>query len=172
MHTVIDTGRLRLRAFTEDDLDAFHALGTDPEAIRYAGNAPFRSREHALEVLRNAPLRDYAERGFGRFACVWTATGEVIGFSGLKYIPEFGEIELGYRLLPAWWGQGLATEAGAASIHFARSGLGLTRLIAIIHPENAASRKVARKLGFAFERHEVYPFLGDAAAEIWSRSLA
>ena len=172
MNIVIETERLRLRAFTEDDLEAFYLLGTDPDSIRYAGNRPYASREAARESLHAAPLRDYAEYGFGRFACEWKATSEVIGFSGLKFIPEYNEVELGYRLLRPWWGKGIATEAGRASIHFGRETLKLQRLIAIIHPENAASFHVAGKLGFAFESRKHYPFIPDTDMEIWARSLA
>ena len=171
MQTIIETERLRLRAWTDADLDAFYRLGTDPDAIRYAQREPFASREHALEVLHDAPLRDYAERGFGRFACEWKTTGEVIGFSGLKFLPEFNDVELGYRFLPAWWGQGLATEAGTAALHFARMTLKLNRVISVILPENHASQNVARKLGLVLERIEAYAPLDNAPVEIWSRSL-
>ena len=57
----------------------------------------------------------------------------------MKYVPEIGDTELGYRFLPEFWGMGLATEAGRASIEFARSDLGLKRLVAMVHPENVAS---------------------------------
>ena len=51
-----------------------------------------------------APFRDYATYGYGRFACVWKESGAVIGFSGVKYVPEIGDTELGYRFLPEFWG--------------------------------------------------------------------
>ncbi len=134
MDTVIDTGRLVLRRFTMDDLEAFYQLGSRPEIIRYAQSEPLASREQALEFMRAAPFHDYATYGYGRFACVWKATGDVIGFSGVKYVPEIDDTELGYRFLPEYWGRGLATEAGQASIEFARSTLGLKRLVAMVHP--------------------------------------
>ncbi|MCX9155450.1 GNAT family N-acetyltransferase [Niveibacterium sp. 24ML] len=171
MKAIIETERLRLRAWTEADLDVFYLLGTDPDAIRYAQREPYASRAHALEVLHAAPLRDYAEHGFGRFACEWKASGEVIGFSGLKYLPEFNEVELGYRFLPAWWGKGLATEAGQAGIAFARDTLELRRIISVILPENTASANVVRKLGLSFERSELYAPLDNARVDIWARSL-
>ncbi|GAA5176813.1 GNAT family N-acetyltransferase [Niveibacterium umoris] len=172
MNVNIETERLRLRPFTEDDLDAFHRLGTDPDAIRYVGNTPFRSREEALEVLRAAPLADYATRGFGRFACEWKESGEVIGFSGLKYIPEFDEIELGYRFLPAWWGKGLATEAGHASIAFAKATLHLQRVISLVDRENVSAAKVLRKLGFAYESDVEFHVRHGGHIELWSRTLS
>ena len=109
MDTVMDTGRLLLRRFTTDDLDAFYQLGSRPEIIRHAQAVPLASREQALEFMKAAPFHDYATYGYGRFACVWKATGEVIGFSGIKYVPEIEDTELGYRFLPEYWGRGLAT---------------------------------------------------------------
>jgi RimJ/RimL family protein N-acetyltransferase len=154
------------------DLDAFYRLGSQPEIIRYAQAAPLASREHALEFMRSAPFRDYATYGYGRFACVWRATGEVVGFSGIKYVPEIGENELGYRFLPEFWGRGLATEAGEASIEFARSTLGLTRLVAMVHPDNVASARVVTKLGFSIEKTLRYSGLPDMDVGLFARSLA
>ena len=152
MDTVIDTGRLLLRRFQPDDLEAFYQLGSRPEIIRYAQSAPIASRAAALEYMKSAPFHDYATYGYGRLACVWKPTGAVIGFSGIKYVPEIAENELGYRFFEEYWGLGLATEAGRASIEFARSVLGLQRLVAMVHPDNVASARVVTKLGFARER--------------------
>jgi RimJ/RimL family protein N-acetyltransferase len=172
MDTVIDTGRLLLRRFTTDDLEAFYQLGSRPEIIRYAQAEPLASRDQALEFMKAAPFHDYATYGYGRFACVWKATGEVIGFSGIKYVPEIEDNELGYRFLPEFWGMGLATEAGAASIEFARSTLGLERLVAMVHPENVASARVVTKLGFSVEKKLRYSGLPGVDIDLFARSLA
>jgi ribosomal-protein-alanine N-acetyltransferase len=86
METVIDTGRLLLRGFRMDDLEPFFQLCSRPEVIRYTPAGPIASREAARALLEAAPRRDYATYGYGRFACVWKPTGEVIGFSGIKYV--------------------------------------------------------------------------------------
>jgi len=171
MDTVIDTGRLLLRRFTADDLDAFYQLGSQPEVIRYAQATPLASREQALEFMRAAPFHDYATYGYGRLACVWKATGEVIGFSGIKYVPEIEDNELGYRFLPEFWGRGLATEAGEASIDFARSKLRLERLVAMVHPDNVASARVVTKLGFSVEKKLRYSGLPGVDIDLFARSL-
>ena len=171
MDAVIDTGRLVLRRFTLGDLDAFYELCSRSEIIRYAQAAPLASREAALEFMEAAPFRDYATHGYGRFACIWKATGAVIGFSGIKYVPEIEENELGYRFLPEFWGLGLATEAGRASIDFARSDLGLKRLVAMVHPDNAASARVLAKLGFAIERQLRYSGLPGVDVNLFTRDL-
>lgn len=153
--------RLWLRPFTLDDAEAFFELCRDPDIIRYVGNTPLRSLDEARAALRTAPLSDYQRYGYGRLACVWKASGAVIGFCGVKYLPELGENELGYRFLPAFWGQGLATEAGAAVIADARARLHLTRLIGLVHPSNTASMRVLDKLEFVREEELLHPQLGE-----------
>lgn len=56
---------------------------------------------HALKILRSHPIADYRKHGFGRWACVEKTSGRVIGFAGLKHLEDLGEVDLGYRLLPA-----------------------------------------------------------------------
>ena len=171
MDKVVDTGRLLLRRFFPEDLEAFYQLGSRPEIIRYAQGTPYPSREVALEFMRAAPIRDYATYGYGRFACVWKATGQVIGFSGIKYLPEIAENELGYRFLPEFWGRGLATEAGRASVDFARDDLRLKRLVALVHPDNVASSAVVTKLGFRVERRLRGSALPDVDVHLFARAL-
>jgi len=150
--TQLETERLLLRWFTLNDIDAFNELGTNPEIIRYVGNQPFASIDVAKETLTAAPLKDYATYGYGRFACVWKQTGQVIGFCGPKFLPDTGDVDLGYRFLPNFWGRGVATESALASINYARHRLGLERLVGWVHPENVASARVLTKLGFSFDR--------------------
>jgi RimJ/RimL family protein N-acetyltransferase len=170
MTAVLETPRLILRAFTLDDVDAMYQLMTVPDVIRYVGNKPAQSKQDTLDYLQQHPLRDYQVYGYGRFACVWKETGQVIGFSGIKYLEEIQETELGYRFLPEFWRMGLATEAGAAVIQFAKS-LGLTRLVAVIHPENSGSAQVATKLGFALERSTELSLIEEQELLLFARSI-
>jgi RimJ/RimL family protein N-acetyltransferase len=115
---ILETDRLLLREFDEGDAEAFYVLGSDPAITRYTGDpgGGLSSIEHAVQVLLAHPMADYVRHGFGRWACVHKATGTVIGFAGLKHLDELGEVDIGYRLLPAYWGAGLATEAGRAAV--------------------------------------------------------
>jgi RimJ/RimL family protein N-acetyltransferase len=94
-----------------------------------------------------------------------------VGFSGVKYVPEIGDTELGYRFLPEFWGMGLATEAGHASIEFARADLGLRRLVAMVHPDNEASARVLKKLGFAVEKQLRYSGLQGVDVNLFALEL-
>jgi RimJ/RimL family protein N-acetyltransferase len=88
-------------------------------------------------------------------------TGEHVGCTGLRpYRPAERVYELGFHLLPAYWGQGLAEEAARAVIGHAFSTLGANGLFAGHHPENAASRRVLEKLGFRYTHDELYPPTG------------
>lgn len=77
--------------------------------------------------------------------------------------------ELGYRFVPEFRGMGLATEAGQASIDFARSTLGLTRLVALVHPDNTASARAVEKLGFRVEKQVRYSGLDNIDVNLFAR---
>lgn len=167
----LETERLILRRFTMDDVDALFLLNTVPELIRYTGNKPFRSREQAAEFMQKGPLYDYQHHGYGRLACVLKTTQQVIGFTGIKFIDELEENELGYRLLPAYWQMGLAKEAARAVLTQAKSELNLSRIISLIHPENNASKNVVRKLGFQFEKSVPFSLVKEFDVEVFAKRL-
>lgn len=146
---VLETERLILREFDEGDLAAFYVLGSDPAIVRYTGDpVALTSLEHALEILRSRTLADYRKHGFGRWAVVHKADGKVIGFAGLKHLEDRGgEVDVGYRFLPAYWGQGLATEASRPAIEYGFTHLQLPRIVGYVHPANVASVRVLEKLG-------------------------
>lgn len=170
MQAVLETPRLILRSFTLDDVDAMYQLMTVPDVIRYVGNKPAQSKQDVLEYMQQHPLRDYQVYGYGRFACVCKETGQVIGFSGIKFLEEISETELGYRFLPEVWGKGLATEAGKAVIQFAQ-GLGLRRLVAVIHPQNEGSKQVASRLGFTLEGKTQLSLIEECDLLLFSRAI-
>jgi len=167
----LETERLLLRWLTVDDLVVFNELGSNPEIIRYLGNRPFASLDVARETLTSAPLKDYATYGYGRFACVWKQTGQVIGLCGPKFLPDAGEVDLGYRFLPSFWGMGLATESALVVIDYARHELGLRRLVGWVHPDNVASAHVLTKLGFSFERKTAWADIPGVDFDLYAKRL-
>ncbi len=147
IRTELETKRLRLRWFTPGDVQAMFEMSSDPEVIRYAESKPLESLEEARQRLESGPLSDYRKYGYGRFALELKETGQVIGFCGIKYLPEIDLPEIGYRLLREFWGQGYGTEAARACVDFAREDLRLKKLVALIMAENSASIRIAEKLG-------------------------
>jgi RimJ/RimL family protein N-acetyltransferase len=148
----IETERLILRPFMEEDAAAWLPLISLPEIIRYTGDTPACSVEEARELLFSRPLRDYEVYGYGRLAVVEKESGRLVGFCGFKYVIELGETDIGYRFLPDCWGKGYATESAAALMREGRRAQGIRRVVGTVHPDNPASGRVLEKLGLRFER--------------------
>jgi len=146
IRTRLETQRLRLRHFTYDDLQIMFELNSDPEVIKYA-DTPVKNLEETKQRLEQGQLSDYKKYGYGRFAVELKETGKVIGFCGIKYLPEIDLPELGFRYLTEYWGRGIGTEAAQVCVEFARDDLKIKKLIALIIPENIASIRLAEKLG-------------------------
>lgn len=139
------TKRLEHRALTVDDAEAFFALNSHPDVMRYTGEPPLQSLEEAREAIENYP--DFDTVGYGRWGCVLKENRAVIGFCGLKYLPELDAVDVGFRFLPPYWGRGLATEACTASITFGFDVLRLPRIIGLVLAENIASIRVLERVG-------------------------
>ncbi|KAB1108964.1 GNAT family N-acetyltransferase [Micromonospora aurantiaca] len=145
------TGRLTFAEMTVDDLDDMAALLGDPVVMRYYPRPKIRAE--ALDWIRwNEGL--YRGHGFGLWVLRSRATGEFVGDCGLTPQPVDGvmEVEVGYHLRTGMQGRGFATEAAAACRDHARDRLGVDRLVAIIHPDNTPSQRVAERIGLSFER--------------------
>lgn len=150
MKTVLETERLLLREYGENDAKAFFRLNTDPAVLRYVPDEALVDVDQARQILVDHPIADYGKYGFGRYACILKSAGENIGFAGLKYLEELGEIDVAYRFMPAYWGRGLATEAAIASVQFGFDQLGLKRIVGLAMPENLASIRVLEKAGLSY----------------------
>jgi ribosomal-protein-alanine N-acetyltransferase len=150
MKVVLETERLLLREYVEDDAQAFFELNSDPDVLRFVPDKPLLNVEQARQILIDHPIADYRKYGFGRCACILKSTGEQIGFAGLKYLEELEMVDVAFRLKRAHWGLGLATEAARASVHFGFSNLGLKQIIGLAMPENVASIRVLEKTGLRY----------------------
>src|SRR5262249_38154807 len=145
---VLETARLRLRQWREQDLDAWAAMSRDPEVM--ACFPALLSREQA-EVLANKQ-RDYvAEHGHGFWAVELIDGPPFVGFCGIKQVwfnaPFVPAVEVGWRLARAHWGQGYATEAARAAIRFGFESVGLREIVAFLLPANRRSAAVCERLG-------------------------
>jgi RimJ/RimL family protein N-acetyltransferase len=150
MKVILETDRLLLREYVEEDAEALFKLNSDPEVLRFLPDERLLNVEQARQILVDHPIADYRKYGFGRGACILKSTGEQIGFAGLKYLEELGEVDVAFRLMRTHWGQGLATEAALASVRFGFSDLGLKQIIGLVTPENIASVRVLEKTGLRY----------------------
>jgi RimJ/RimL family protein N-acetyltransferase len=146
------TDRLLLRGWRDADAGPFAALCADPAVMRFVGRGRPQDRDEAELAL--AVIRDHWVRhGFGLWAAQERAGGELAGFVGLARLEDgSGDVEIGWRLRRAAWGRGLATEGALAARDHAFGELGLARVVALVHPDNAASVRVIEKLGMTLER--------------------
>lgn len=143
------TARLRFREMTDHDLDHMAALLGDPEVMRHYPAPKTRAQTQAWI---DWSVRNYAEHGFGLWV-VETHDGEFVGDCGLTWQSVGGErdVEVGYHVRSQLQGRGYATEAATACRDVARD-TGIEHLIAIIHPRNMPSQRVAQKIGLTLER--------------------
>lgn len=150
---IIETNRLILRRFIMDDLDALYALYSDPDVRRYfpEGTLTYAETREELEWFLHGHPR-FPQLGL--WATILKETGQFIGRCGLLpwTIDGQREVEVAYLLDKKVWGQGLATEAAQAIAHYAFEQLRYRRLICLIDQENAASLRVATKIGMTFEK--------------------
>jgi [ribosomal protein S5]-alanine N-acetyltransferase len=158
----LETPRLHLRPFAAGDAAVVHPVYSDPEVMRYVATGPLPDLEMTSRLLRDYVTHQRAW-GYSFWAVVEQASGTLIGDAGLYRTPV-GEVELGYTLGRPWWGRGYATEAAGAWLEAAFSQLGISEVVALAEPANAASLRVLEKLGMrrdgermAFGRpHSVY----------------
>lgn len=146
----IDTARLRLRPYRESDLDALHALWTDPQVRRYLWDDRVIERALAADVMR-ASIVGTAAEGFGHWAVCPAGGDALIGFCGFRRLDDGPEVELLYGLAPAHWRRGLATEAARAMLRFGFEHVGFARVFALTDAPNTASVAVMQRLGMSFE---------------------
>ena len=143
---MLETERLRLRRPSEADRDVAARWNADPEFTHHLAGVQTREQSDAGF---DRWQRHWDEHGFGLLVIEWRETGEPIGRTG----PQFHRIwphdpEVGWALDPAWWGRGIATEAGAASVAWTFGELDFPRVVSITTEANTASRRVMAKLGF------------------------
>ncbi|MES0362072.1 MAG: GNAT family N-acetyltransferase [Anaerolineales bacterium] len=151
----ITTSRLSLRSFTFEDTDSLHQILGVPGVLQYFSNPEPPERDR-VEKLIDRQIKHWQDYGYGWWAVVPHAEQQLIGWSGLQYLPETDEIEIGYLLSKPYWGKGLATESAIAGLDFGFSTLGLREIVGIVHPENTASQGVLKKIGMQFVRQAHY----------------
>jgi len=150
------TPRLLLRPLAVADAPGLFALDSDPAVQRYLGGIggprPASVADSVAQLRRSEA--QYAAGELGRWAVVLRATGEFVGWAGLKRVAgpvkdERDFYDIGYRLLPRYWGQGYGYEAAQAWLACAFGPLGLPRVCAYADVRNAGSRRILEKIGLA-----------------------
>ena len=156
----LETERLILRPLGEADLGDFAAIVADPEVQRFMHGGP-QNRAQAWRQMAIFRGHD-ALRGFSQNAVVERSSGRLLGRAGLWRPEGWPGLEVGWVLARDAWGRGFATEAGLAWRDWAFDVLGADDLISVINPDNAASIRVAERIGHVY-RESRYVTDGDFA---------
>lgn len=157
---VLQTARLGLRHLERADALFILQLLNEPSWLQYIGDKGVRTKGDAEHYIAEGPRRMYARFGFGLYLVESKESGEPMGLCGLLKRETLDDIDLGFAFLPRFWGNGYAYESAEAVLSDAKRSLGIDRIVAITSPDNHASGKLLRKLGFALERSVLLP--GDA----------
>jgi RimJ/RimL family protein N-acetyltransferase len=140
------TPNLILRPFAAEDAKSLHRIYQGEGVLRYFPNPippPLDKVERFIAYQQN----HWEQYAYGNWAVVPGAGGELIGWAGLQYLPETNETEVGYLLDRSQWGKGYATEAARAALQFGFERFDFLEIIALVHPENLTSLRVAAKCG-------------------------
>lgn len=149
---VLETERLVLRRFSNDDTEFILQLLNEPSFVRNIGDKGVRTIADALQYIRTGPVASYERFGFGPYLVQLKETGDSIGLCGLIKREQLEDVDVGFAFLPAFWSMGFAFEAASAVLDYGRDVLGICRILAIALPENSSSIKLLEKLGLRFER--------------------
>ena len=151
MH-VLETERLVLRQLDERDAAFILQLVNEPSWLQYIGDRGVRTLQDAERYIQDGPVAMYARLGFGLWLVALKETLEPIGICGLIKRDALPDVDLGFALLPRFWGKGYALESASATVAYGKARLGLSRVVAVTTKSNHASGRLLEKLGFRFER--------------------
>ncbi|MGK5039404.1 GNAT family N-acetyltransferase [Janthinobacterium sp. GB1R12] len=155
--TILTTARLRLEPITEQHYERMRTLNTDPEVMTYLNAGQPETEENTRAAVTRITGR-WAEWGYSWWALIRLDDGEMVGMACLQHLDgdKNKPHEIGWRLARTGWGQGYASEAAAAIVAHAFDVVGAPEVVAVAHPDNAASIKVMTRLGMQYagmERH-------------------
>lgn len=157
MKFYLETERLILREFRESETEGVFELDSNPEVYKYLGKNPITTYKQAEDIITFFE-EQYKERGIGRFAAFEKASGEFIGWSGLKLNTGEKEalngftnfIDIGYRFIPRFWGKGYASESAFACLDFGFKQMNYDIIYGAADVENIGSNKILQKIGLQF----------------------
>ena len=152
--TTLFTDRIQLRPWKDEDYTPFYAMSSDPRVHEFLPQFPDRK---ACDSFLDGFREDFSRRGWGFWALEHKESGTFMGTAGMHEPgPEFGVgrpcVEMGWRLAPAFWGKGFATEAAREVIRFAFTVAGLPQLVSFVAVANRRSIAVMERLGMELEK--------------------
>lgn len=146
---LLQTERLIIRPFKAEDIGEFYSLVSKPEVMRYIHQGePLDLGQAALDLFEYR--MSYATLGYSRYALELKSNRNFIGLCG--FLESGKDIDLGWRVLPKYWGQGYATEAAKTIVAYGFEELRFKKLISIAYLANKPSIRIMQKIGMEFDR--------------------
>lgn len=156
---LLETPRLLLIPPSHDHFEEICRLFAAPLVMRYIGNGKTRDREEAQKAIETNE-KHWEAFGYGFWTIIEKETKAFVGRGGLIHIAfnhEEPDVELGYILTKEHWGKGYATEVARHFIQWGFAHLDNPYFMAMTYKENTASQNVLKKVGFTFDREDIYP---------------
>jgi len=144
---ILDTERINLRQFTEDDVDRMHEIYSDINVMRYVGMGITLNKEQTHKLLGLWINEYYKNWGYGIWAVEDKSSGELIGQCGFNNLPEKTGVEIAYFFSKDYWNKGYATETASKTLEYGFGKLGFQTIFALTYPQNTASVNVLTKIG-------------------------
>jgi [ribosomal protein S5]-alanine N-acetyltransferase len=166
----LETPRLSLRRLEFDDAPFLVGLLNQPSFLANIGDRGVRNLDDAQRYLRDGPMAMYERFGFGLWHVAQKSDGAAIGMCGLLRRDNLPDVDVGYALLPEYWGRGYAFEAVEATLAHAGRKFRLARVIGVVSEGNDASIRVLEKAGMRFERM-VSLQAGEPDVRLYGRNL-
>jgi ribosomal-protein-alanine N-acetyltransferase len=145
----LQTPRLTLRPFALEDAPVLYRINQREGVLRYFPGTTPPSLEKVARFVAYQQ-KHWEKYGYGNWAIVPNGETEMTGWVGLQFLLELNETEVGFLLDTPFWGKGYATEAARASLQFGFDHFDFPYIIALVHPDNLASRLVIAKCGMTY----------------------
>ena len=150
---LVETERLFVRQWVPDDWKRFRPLATDPRVLEYISTEPWS--DERIQQFINKGIEVAKTRGWILWPVIHREDAALIGFC--RFADGFQpDVEIGWRLLPDYWGRGLATEAAKAVMQYGFDTFGFERVISVAQPANHRSIRVMEKLGMILEKRFIH----------------
>ena len=161
MSQPIHTERLILRPIEKSDVHGLFELDSNPDVLKFIGTPTAKTIEDSFKVIETLQAQ-YKELGIGRWGIIEKETNTFIGWAGLKlYTTPLNNhvnfYELGYRLIPRYWGKGYGTESAKAWLKIAFDKFNASEVIAMTDIQHSASINILKKIGFQYIETFIYP---------------
>ena len=168
---IMQIDKYTMRPLDGSDLDALSAIWADTEVTRFLPSRGLPIPRASVNKSLASFINHWEMREYGIWAIEENISSNMVGYCGLRYLDELDEIEVLYGLARSYWGRGIASQATKASILYGFDVINLNKIIAMVLPENKASKRVIEKAGLNYEK-QLHIFGLDVLYYSLSRSAA